>query len=415
MRLLLIGLHTAGSGLTGVGMSLARALSDGCEVGYAGIDPTDARQRYGQLPLLAFAVTLRGCGPRFQVHPDDLKAAVASFRPTLILVIGPPYLARPLLAQLQAFRPAVKVALYAAMEAELTDPIALHIFHACDLVLTYSDFARVSVARLAAQSESGLYLPPVVAVGHGIGSCTEFYSLPDQAGSQGNNGALRQKIFDSSLGIRPSSFVVLNANRAYFRKRLDLSVAGFAHFVSCTDADAHLYLHALFIPDRERASINSLAAAAGLADRIHLIPKDEADNPKCLADLNLLYNAADVGLNTAMGEGFGLVSFEHALTGKAQVVPAHTGLLEVWQGVAELVPAVERQAIFYEYGDMFAVSASAVADALSRLYADASYRHSRGAAARALAQSERFSWDTVAQRIQGAVNGTVNNCGLHCA
>jgi len=46
-------------------------------------------------------------------------------------------------------------------------------------------------------------------------------------------------------------------------------------------------------------------ASAGLDDR----------------ELNLLYNACDVGLNTASSEGWGMVSFEHAATGAAQIVP----------------------------------------------------------------------------------------------
>ena len=41
-------------------------------------------------------------------------------------------------------------------------------------------------------------------------------------------------------------------------------------------------------------------------------------------DINILYNACDVGLNTADGEGFGLCGFEGAALGKAQV-SAHVG------------------------------------------------------------------------------------------
>ena len=40
----------------------------------------------------------------------------------------------------------------------------------------------------------------------------------------------------------------------------------------------------------------------------HAAPPDEA--------LNLIYNACDVGINTANGEGWGLVPFEHAMCQK---------------------------------------------------------------------------------------------------
>ena len=36
--------------------------------------------------------------------------------------------------------------------------------------------------------------------------------------------------------------------------------------------------------------------------------------------INVLYNAADVGLNTCCGEGFGLTNMEHACVGRFQIV-----------------------------------------------------------------------------------------------
>ena len=37
--------------------------------------------------------------------------------------------------------------------------------------------------------------------------------------------------------------------------------------------------------------------------------------------LNMIYNAADVGVNTCKGEGHGLVNHEHAACGVPQIVP----------------------------------------------------------------------------------------------
>jgi D-inositol-3-phosphate glycosyltransferase len=44
-----------------------------------------------------------------------------------------------------------------------------------------------------------------------------------------------------------------------------------------------------------------------------------------------------VGLNTADGEGWGLVSFEHASCRKPQVVPNHTACADIWHEAAQLV------------------------------------------------------------------------------
>ena len=47
--------------------------------------------------------------------------------------------------------------------------------------------------------------------------------------------------------------------------------------------------------------------------------------------LNCIYNACDVGINTSIGEGWGLVSFEHAATGAGQIVPRHSACEELWR------------------------------------------------------------------------------------
>ncbi|MFS8083864.1 MAG: hypothetical protein ACMG51_10460 [Ginsengibacter sp.] len=403
-RILLIGLHTAGSGLTGVGMSLAKTLAQNRVVGYAGIELRDRHQSCNVLPPLKFTRTLSARGPRFAVNQAELDATIESFHPTLILVIGSLYPVRPLLQQLQPQRLARRLALYVAIEAELTDTNALGVFYDCDLILTYSDFARDSVRKLSGQSRQAAVLPPIVAVGHGITERRQFFPIKEPSKQAGEINAMRSAIFGRLTNFRTSSFVILNANRAYYRKRLDISVAGFSEFLQRTDADAYLYLHALFLAESEREAIVAQCTKLGVANRVYVIPRAESYNPRSLSDLNLLYNAADVGLNTAMGEGFGLVSFEHALAGRPQVVPDHTGLHETWYGAAEMVPATQRQPVFYEYGDMFKVSASGVAEALLPLYCDRDYRSRAGMAASTRARDDAFSWNKVSDRIIDAMD-----------
>ena len=53
--------------------------------------------------------------------------------------------------------------------------------------------------------------------------------------------------------------------------------------------------------------------------------------------LNTIYNAADVGVNTCKGEGWGLVSFEQAACAVAQVVPGHTSCKEIFEGYGQLI------------------------------------------------------------------------------
>jgi glycosyltransferase involved in cell wall biosynthesis len=54
------------------------------------------------------------------------------------------------------------------------------------------------------------------------------------------------------------------------------------------------------------------------------------EQPQQLSDreINILYNACDIGLNTADGEGFGLCGFEGAGLGKPQVSSYVGGMIE---------------------------------------------------------------------------------------
>jgi glycosyltransferase involved in cell wall biosynthesis len=58
----------------------------------------------------------------------------------------------------------------------------------------------------------------------------------------------------------------------------------------------------------------------------------------CLSieQLNKVYNAVDVGINTCIGEGWGLVNTEHGSVGVAQLVPDHTSLAEIFDELSRI-------------------------------------------------------------------------------
>ena len=133
------------------------------------------------------------------------------------------------------------------------------------------------------------------------------------------------------------------------------------------------------------------ARELGISDKVLTTTEDDA--PPRLPDetLNLVYNAADAGLNTATGEGWGLVAFERGATGAAQVMPDHSACAELWGGKALLVPVEEGR------DEDGIVSRDGAVAALERLYADPALRAGLGDAARAHALDPRFDWDTIAQ------------------
>ena len=122
--------------------------------------------------------------------------------------------------------------------------------------------------------------------------------------------------------------MVLNASRPDRRKRVDLTVKGFAQFAADKPANVRLCLHHAIMDEASERELRSVIQQCGIAERVSLNPLGNgvaADD-----DLNLLYNACDVGINTSMGEGWGLVTIEHGAAGAPQIVPDHTACAELW-------------------------------------------------------------------------------------
>lgn len=117
--------------------------------------------------------------------------------------------------------------------------------------------------------------------------------------------------------------------------------------------------------------------------------------------LNCIYNACDVGINTSIGEGWGLVSFEHAATGAAQVLPRHSSLPELWGDAALFMEpsfSLTTERILLEG---WYVTPETVAAALEQLYRDPALLAEMGRRARQRATDPALSWDRIAAQWVG--------------
>jgi hypothetical protein len=106
-------------------------------------------------------------------------------------------------------------------------------------------------------------------------------------------------------------------------------------------------------------------------------------------------------LNTSLAEGWGLVSFEHAATGAAQIVPGFGNCEELWRGAAELFP----QALTLFHKDFRfeekLIAPQSVAEAIERLYRDPGYRRHQALAAYTRACDPELTPGLQAQRWRG--------------
>lgn len=203
-----------------------------------------------------------------------------------------------------------------------------------------------------------------------------------------------------AIGIPQDKFIVFNGNRNQPRKRIDITIKGFADF-AVGRPDTLLYLHMgskdmgypimpIFKKEMEKRGINPggrLILTSGDSPTLQSVPVEQ---------LNVIYNTADVGVNTSFGEGWGLVSVEQAACGVPQIVPNHTSCKEIFEGFGDLID-IEHVETCKDFGrDTFIPSAKHLSELLAKHYEDVSYREDKGNACYRRATIPEFQWDNIA-------------------
>lgn len=223
---------------------------------------------------------------------------------------------------------------------------------------------------------------------------------------------IEQKEARKAIGIPQDRFIVFNGNRNQPRKRIDITIKAFAEF-AVGRPDALLYLHMgtkdmgypalpLFKKEMERYGIEAggrLILTSGDCPTLPNVPVEQ---------LNVIYNTADVGINTCIAEGWGLVNIEQAACAVPQIVPNHTSCKEIFEGYGDLIP-IEHIESDKDFGrDMHVPSAHALAELLGRYYADRSLRESKGLSCYQRVTQTQFQWDDVAQRFVEVIDEVLN-------
>lgn len=153
----------------------------------------------------------------------------------------------------------------------------------------------------------------------------------------------------TNLNVPSDAILFLNANRNSQRKRLDLTIGGFARLLARNPTKPyHLLILTNASPqsgafyDLQRIFIEELKGQ-GLDVQTHVrkLLLIDSSPPNLMSDeaINQIYNASDIGVNTSDGEGFGLCQLEHMYTGAPQVVTdvgTYSSFLN--SNVAEFIP-----------------------------------------------------------------------------
>ncbi len=395
VKLIAIGFNTHGTGLTRVMHSIMPRLADRHEIHYLGIGYSGERIRDRGLTI--YPTNPKG-GDIFAAF--QAKKLIEEIDPALVFILQDIWCFGHYLRILGPYRDRLKIVCYIPLDGKITNEEDAASLERGDRVVVYTQFARKEFEgafdRLREKRGEGEF-PAVDVIAHGVDR-NRFHPFPQllqtSFASPARAGAKR-KVF-ADLQDPENSFIVLNASRTDKRKRIDLTIAGFARFAAGKPANVRLCLHHAVRGEPETDQIRSLVERFGLEERVYLNPL--AGGVVDDRELNLLYNACDVGINTSMGEGWGLVSFEHGAAGAAQIVPAHSACAEIWSGRAEMIPPVRSYIPEFSALELAEVSAEGVAQALGNLYDNPQRRQQLAQAGFEAALNPAYSWDTIAGR-----------------
>jgi D-inositol-3-phosphate glycosyltransferase len=316
-----------------------------------------------------------------------LTTMITKLKPDIIFMLNDLWLLKMYIDKMPV-EYAPKTVVYFPVDGEYSDPVWVENFKKLAAVVAYTEFGAKEFSKIAPDV-------PVHVIPHGID--TETFFAADREEARAVLHIPKDK----------HNFIILNANRNQPRKRIDLTMQAFAEFVKDKPEGVALYLH---MGTKDAGwDIVKLANRYGLKDRIVLSSLDLSP-ANFVPDkiLNMIYNACEIGINTAMGEGWGLPSVEHAVTASAQVVPDASATRELFNDCGKLISIHDT----YTYPEMLTVgkviSVPAAAHILDELYYDTKLRDSLGWEARMKFTSEQYQWSTIAKQWDAVFKQVVN-------
>lgn len=179
--------------------------------------------------------------------------------------------------------------------------------------------------------------------------------------------------------------VVVAANKGGWpsRKNLPNIVEAWCAFARTRD-DAYLYLHTYPGQDGQMGSVNlpELVHKLGMSERVRFLDPLTSLHGMTPAWMRGVYNAADVLVNVAMGEGFGVPMLEAQACGTPVITGRWTAQAEV-VGAGIFVEKAEAQRFWSpQAGYMWIAGAPVIADCLVAAYQDRGSTRARDAALR---------------------------------
>jgi D-inositol-3-phosphate glycosyltransferase len=321
---------------------------------------------------------------------DQVPGLVDQIQPAIVFLLYDIVFQVQYLEHLRKAKWRSQVVFYSPVESGPIAPEIMQRLGGVSRYVVFTEYGRREIEKslqVVRESDPAFQFPALDLIPHGVAT-DKFFPLPDKMEAR-----RRMRLDDTK---HRDAFIVLNANRNMPRKRIDLTIHGFALFAKDKPANVKLYLH--MATEDTGWNVLILAKRYGIFDRLIMTQADNSRPTFSDEQLNFLYNACDVGITTTTGEGWGMPSFEHAATRAAQIVPHHTSLADLWNGAAEFIDPVTTLTYPGNLTHAHIVTPEGVAAALGHLYQNRAHREELAAAAFRNAARPEFNWIEIAER-----------------
>ncbi len=279
-----------------------------------------------------------------------------------------------------------EIVVYFPIDAEDHNPNWYKNFDIVTKAVVYTDFGKRVALKACPELKDKLTVIP-----HGVDNKV-FYQLKNSL--EESRKEARNKLFKGHEELI-NSFIFLSANRNQPRKKLDLTMEGFALFAKDKPENVKIYMHCGLVD--ASMDIGRLADTLEISNRLIVTSVSKGIQAVPEEHLNLIYNAADVGLNSSMGEGWGLTAIEHAVTGAPQIVPNHSACAELYGDCGVLANAPGR----WRFDNIMTVgrvvTAESMAGAMETLYSDKELYTKLSDKSKSKFSSDDYNWANISE------------------
>ena len=213
---------------------------------------------------------------------DQVAPLVDSLRPDIVFVLYDIPFHAPYLAHIKEAAWQPKVVMYVPLEAGPIAPELIAPVSGVDRYVMYTEFGREVIETTLAQvrqlpaNVDGFRFQTLEVIAHGVDT-DRFFPLATTVATNNLNATTeRRRAARRHLKIGgdddDDSFIVLNGNRNMPRKRIDLTLQGFARFALDKPPNVKLYLH--MATEGTGSNVLILARRYGIYDRLIMTRAD---------------------------------------------------------------------------------------------------------------------------------------------